>query len=313
MKSFAAIAIAFFFVTTGGDKADAAALRPALTVDADVVRLGDLFVDAGKKANAIVAAAPAPGGKTIFSAARLQSIARRAGLSWRPRSRHEKAVITRTGRLVSSGEIKNLIQSALTKKGMSRNNQIALSKENLTFHIGADDRRNVRIVQTRYNPQGNQFSAILSVPGDRSSSKRVQVTGSVYEIVNIPVLVRSVQRGEMIRSSDLDYVQKRRQAVGRNTILDIDRIIGKTPRRYLQTGKPIRMADLRMPILVSKGKLVTLTLKNRHMLITAQGKALEDGAKGDVIRVTNTRSRQTVQGVVTAPNRVSMRLTNILP
>jgi flagella basal body P-ring formation protein FlgA len=70
------------------------------------------------------------------------------------------------------------------------------------------------------------------------------------------------------------------------------------------------MSDLQMPVLVAKGKLVTLTLKNRHMLITAQGRALENGAKGDVIRVTNTRSRQTVQGVVIAPNQVSMQLSN---
>ena len=128
--------------------------------------------------------------------------------------------------------------------------------------------------------------------------------------MEVPVLARSIQRGETIRISDLEFIKQRRQTIGRNTITDTSRIVGKTPRRYLQTGKPIRMADLRMPILVARGKLVTLTLKNQHMLITAQVKALENGAIGDVIRVTNTRSRQTVQGVVIGPSQVAMQLVN---
>jgi flagella basal body P-ring formation protein FlgA len=310
MKFTAQIVTALFFLATGFGGATAAVLKSSITVETDVVRLGDLFVDSGAKKMAIVAAAPAPGAKIIFSAARLQSIARRAGLAWRPQSRHEKTVVTRTGRLVSSGEISGLVQSALIKEGMPADFQIALSKNNLTFHIAPEDNRDISIQQIRFNRQSKQFSAIVAVPEDRTSLKRVQVTGSVYEVMRIPVLARSMQRGEAIRESDLDFIKQRRGAVGRNTIMDVSRIVGKTPRRYLQTGKPIRITDLRMPILVAKGKLVTLTLKNQHMLITATGKALEDGAKGDVIRVTNTRSRQTVQGVVVAPNRVAMNLLN---
>ena len=214
----------------------------------------------------------------------------------------------RTGRLVSSGDIRKLILASLIKTGMPADHQIALSKNNLTLHIAAEDNREIRVAQTRYNPQGKQFSAIVEVPSGGSSHRRIQVTGSVYEVVNVPVLARSLQRGETIRARDLDFVKQRRKSIGRNTIIDISRIVGKTPRRYLQTGKPLRMADLRMPILVVKGKLVTLTLKNQHIQITAQGRALEDGAKGDVVRVANTRSRQTVQGVVVGPNLVAMQL-----
>ena len=310
MKLAANLVIALFFLGAGINDVTAAVLRPAITVDGDVVRLGDLFADAGKKQNSIVAAAPPPGARAVFNAARLRSIARRAGISWRPRSRHQNAVVTRIGRLVSSGDIRKLIQTALIKRGMPPDHQIVLSKNNLTLHIAAEDTREIRIAQTRYNPQGKQFSAIVEVPDDRSSHKRVQVTGSVYEVINVPVLARSIRRGETIRTRDLEFVKKRRKTIGRNTIIDISRIVGKTPRRYLQTGKPMRMADLRMPVLVAKGKLVTLTLRNQHILITAQGKALEDGAKGEVVRVTNTRSRQTVQGVVMGHNRVAIQLLN---
>jgi len=311
MKLTTGLITAYFVLSAGIGDATAAVLRPAITVDTDVVRLGDLFADVGEKQDAIVAAAPPPGEKAVFNAIRLQSIARRAGLSWQPQSRHESAVVRRTGRLISADDVRKLIQASLDKSGVPAGYQIALSKHDLTFHVAADDNRELRVAHTRFNPEGKQFSAIVEVPDDGSSYRRLQVTGSVYEVVNVPVLARSIQRGETIRARDLDFVQLRRKAIGRNTIVDSNLIVGKTPRRYLQTGKPIRMADIRPPVLVEKGKLVTLTLKNRHMLITAQGKALEDGAKGEVIRVSNTRSRQTVQGVVVAPNKVAIRLSDI--
>lgn len=311
MKSAFNLVIALFFLGSGVNDASAAVLRPAGTVNADVVRLGDLFVDAGEKQNSVVAAAPSPGAKLVFNAARLQSIARRAGLSWRPQNRHQKAVITRTGRLISTSDIRKSIQASLIKSGMSADHQIVLSKNNLTFHIAAEDDRNIRIAQTRFNPQAKQFSAIVEVPADRSSQKRIQVTGSVFEVVKIPVPARDIQRGETIRARDLDFIKQRRKTIGRSTVIDINSIIGKTPRRYLQSGKPMRIADLRLPVLVTKGKLVMLTLQNKHMLITAQGRALENGAKGEVIRVANTRSRQTVQGVVTGTNRVTIQLSSI--
>lgn len=312
MKTVLIPVIALFVVRAGLADAKAAVLRPAITVESDVVRLGDLFADVGKNRDHIVAAAPPPGEQAVFNALRLRTIARRAGLSWRPQSRHQNAVVMRTGRLVSSDEIKKLVQDALVKGGMPSEHRIVLAKSDLTLHIAADDKRSVRVAQTRFNPQGNQFSAIVEVPADGTSFQRMQVTGAIYEVVEVPVLARNIQRGEVIRTRDLDFVKLRRKAIGRNTIIDSRQIVGKTPRRYLQIGKPIRAADVQMPVLVAKGKLVTLTLNNRSMQITAQGKALEDGAMGEVVRVTNTRSRKTVQGVVVAPNRVAIRLADAI-
>ena len=118
MKLAANIVVALFLVTTAINDASAAVLRQAVTVDSDVVRLGDLFADSGDKRHSIVAAAPSPGANTIYHAARLQSIARRAGLSWRPQNRHQKVVVARAGRLISADEIRKLVFGALMKKGM---------------------------------------------------------------------------------------------------------------------------------------------------------------------------------------------------
>jgi flagella basal body P-ring formation protein FlgA len=43
------------------------------------------------------------------------------------------------------------------------------------------------------------------------------------------------------------------------------------------------------------------------MRLTAQGRALQDGAKGEVVRVVNTKSNTTVSGVVVADGKVTVQ------
>ena len=52
------------------------------------------------------------------------------------------------------------------------------------------------------------------------------------------------------------------------------------------------------PIMVAKNSLVTVRLQNERMQLTVQGRALEDGAEGDVVRVMNTSSNTVVSAVV---------------
>ena len=49
-----------------------------------------------------------------------------------------------------------------------------------------------------------------------------------------------------------------------------------------------------------------MVLQQKSMTLTAQGKALEAGTDGQVIRVVNTMSNRTVEAVVIGPNQVSV-------
>ena len=53
-----------------------------------------------------------------------------------------------------------------------------------------------------------------------------------------------------------------------------------------------------------KGSLVTLTVHTRYMLLQTNGQAVEDGARGEVVRILNLKSRKTVQGIVTGDGEV---------
>lgn len=308
LSRFLPYAIAFFFVGAAIDTTSAATLRNAVSVDRDVVRLSDLFIDAGKHGKTIVANAPAPGRSETFGAQQLQNIARRAGLDWYPESRYDRTVVRRPGDLISTDEVVSKLAHALRKAGLPADQRIKLSKKDLSIYVSKGHQNDIRISSPKFNIKNGTFSATVEIPRGKRGTERLQITGRTFSVMKVPVFARRLQRNDIIRQGDLDFIELPESAVGRNALLDPNKIIGKTPKRLIQTGKQIRNGDLKPPTIVKKGSLVTIVLRTKKMLITARGRAIDDGAKGEIVRVQNTRSRKTIEATVAGPSRVTIGL-----
>ena len=125
-------------------------------------------------------------------------------------------------------------------------------------------------------------------------------------MLNVPVLNRRVVKNELIRLEDIKWIQTPSERVQQDIVMHAEDIVGKTPKRGLRSGSPIRNSDVQHPILVKKGSLVTIVLQTPLMILTSQGRAIENGSNGDVIRITNTQSNKIVQAVVTAAGVASI-------
>jgi flagella basal body P-ring formation protein FlgA len=89
--------------------------------------------------------------------------------------------------------------------------------------------------------------------------------------------------------------------------VDAADLLGRTPRRGIAAMKPVSAADVMVPPLVKKGELVTVALQDGSISLTLQGRAMQNGAEGDIIRVVNTGSNKIVDGIVTGTQAVRVR------
>ena len=103
-----------------GAMADAAMLKPSASVDADMVRLGDIFEDAGPLADGIVARAPMPGRRYVLDSEWLDETARAHGLAWRPTTRFDRIVVERAGRAIGRDAFVDALRDAMRRQGDSR-------------------------------------------------------------------------------------------------------------------------------------------------------------------------------------------------
>ena len=156
-----------------------------------------------------------------------------------------------------------------------------------------------------FNPAQGRFAAEMVV-ADTRPVVRLPVSGRAYGVIQVPVLSRRIAPGDVIGPGDVDWQDVRADLTGSDIAATDAQLIGMTPRRGVPVSQPVRLRDLQSPRVVDKGSLVTITLATENLTLSAQGKALQDGGKGDVIRVVNTQSNRIVEATVAGPNTVAV-------
>lgn len=283
-------------------------LRANVVVNAPVIRLGDLFSDAGVRADATLAPAPPPGGKIVFDAAWLDARAREQNLSWQPRSRYDQATVERASEMIGVDAIAAELRRQLADQLPAGPVQLNLDNAALHLFVPAGTPTDIAVSNLTYNAQSGRLAAYVAAPADDPNAERIRVTGRVYRMVELPVLTRPVSPGETIADSDVETIAVHSDRMTESYVAAVADLVGKTPRRPIRPGEPIRPSDVQIPILIHKGDLVTVMLQTPTIVVTAQAKALEDGAQGAAIRVANTRSGRVLDGVATSSDTVSVTM-----
>ncbi len=109
------------------------------------------------------------------------------------------------------------------------------------------------------------------------------------------VAARDMPAGTVVTEADLAWDEN---VAGGMT--DPDLAIGKQVRVAIYEGRPVVAGALRVPVLVSRNQIVRIAYDTGALRIEAEGRALSEGAAGDLVRVMNLSSRKTISAVVAA-------------
>jgi len=292
--------------------ATAVMLKTSVKVDESVIRLGDLFTVTGDQAEAAVAYAPAAGKRASFDARWLYRVARAYRLNWRPINDRVRATVVRRSHIVSREEITDAVLGALAERGIAADMEIEFSNRFVKLHVPGNDLAGISVDDIDFDRRTRRFTAIISAPAGAPDAKQFRISGKLHETVDLPVLNHRVLAGDAIKPGDVKWIKVRARRLQPNTAMNETDIIGMTPRRGLRAGYPILLSSVRRPIMVAKGSLLTMYLQAPKMILTAQGKALENGSDGDVIRIKNTQSNKVIEAEIIGHGKAAVRLTTML-
>ena len=82
-------------------------------------------------------------------------------------------------------------------------------------------------------------------------------------------------------------------------IEDEEKMIGLAAKRFIPAKSPLTENQLQRPKLIKKGSIVNISLVNAYMRLRTQGKSLEDGSLGDMIRIKNIKTKKIILAKVT--------------
>lgn len=279
--------------------AGAATLRPLTTLHAPVVRLSDLFDDAGPLAGRVLGPAPAPGERIVVRARQLAAIARMFGVSWQPVSPGDSAVLERPGRALLRRDVVAALLPALAGAGAPGAADLAIALPGFTAPmVPADATTTTSVEQIDYDAGSGGFSANLLVTAPQMAPLRLRVAGRAEAMVHVLVPSHPLAAGAVLRPDDLTEMRLRAGTLRGEVARDPAQLIGMTLRRAAEPGRPVPLADLARPGTVMRGTPVLVRVATGNLSATTQGVALATGAPGDRIPVLNPASRMIVQALI---------------
>ena len=273
-------------------------LKNFASIKSDVVRLGDLFNGLDERAETAIARPPAPGERVELNSRWLTAVAQAYGIPWQPDSALDRVVVERAANTIDSNQIEPLLMEALAKRGLTGKSTLLLDNPGQRLVLPAEIEPTVAISSLSYEPNSGRFTARVVAPAEGPAHMLIVVTGRAVTMTEVPVLQGQVTPGEVIQAQDIAWISLRADRLSRNFVLESAELIGKSPRRPVALGEPLRASDLREPITIKKNSLVTIRLETDRMVLTAQGRSLEDGTAGGTIKVMNTKSNTVITAVV---------------
>jgi flagellar basal body P-ring formation protein FlgA len=303
MMRFLALLIALL---TSPIAAAAPLLKPAVTVRETVIRLGDLFDDVGERAQVAVATAPPPGSRMVLGSGWLAALADSQHIGWQPTSRFDQVVVERASRSIGADEISQSLLDALAERTPVANTELKLDAPALRLAVAAGNTGALAVDGLTLDSRSGRFSAFVSVPAADAAAERLRVSGRLIRMTEVPVPARALAAGEAIAAADLATVTVRADRVSSDMLLQASDLVGKAPRHSLRPGEPVRASEVEVPLVIHRGTLVTIVLETPALRLSAEGKAMDDGGMGAVIRVANTKSSRVIDAVVAGPSAVTV-------
>jgi flagellar basal body P-ring formation protein FlgA len=289
------------------------ALISSVTVSSDVVRIGDLVENAGPVADIPIFRAPDLGTTGEVATDRILDAIRPHQLIGIDTRGLADVIVTHASRAIPAREIADRIAQALAGQyGFDDAHDILVNLDGgvRTLEVEPSATGELRVIALAYDPRSMRFDVTFDLPDSVELRRQgARYTGTATETVDAIAVDRTVESGEVLKTSDLT-VLKRPKAQADSVLTDANAVAGLAARHQLRPGQPLAAADVMKPQIVLRNDSVTIVFQAPGVTLTLRGQAQDAGALGDTISVVNTESKRVIQAVVSGPDRVMVGPVN---
>ncbi|WP_434051192.1 MAG: flagellar basal body P-ring formation chaperone FlgA [Roseibium sp.] len=287
-------------------------LRSQVMTLSEIVTVGDFYSNAGTHAQKPLFRSPDMGTSGDVAANLVAERARAAGLTSAGTDGLRTVTVHRGATKINREQLAGLVKKALARRNAAID---PASLEVQLFHapnqILADPKAAdpVRIESVQWAEANGRF-VIQATVSVEHGTEPLTLSGIAQEMVEVMVLAQPLRRGDLLNEEDLTNVRMVRSSVPAGAVLSPDEIVGKEAKTNVRANTPLSRRTFQHPVLVGRGDKVTVTFNMPGLKLTSRAKALDDGAKGDVIDVMNLQSRRIVPAIVTSRGQVRVQTAN---
>jgi flagellar basal body P-ring formation protein FlgA len=286
-------------------------LRPSVTVTSDVVRIGDLIDNAGAVADVPIFRSPDLGTRGAVATDRIVDAIRPHHLIDIDTRGLAEVMVMRASRTITATDISTRIAQALAGHlglGEARNISVYFDRDVRDLHVEPDATGELQVLNLTYDPRSTRFDVTFDLASSPTLHRQpAHFTGTALETISAIAVTRPVDRGEILKESDLTVLRRPKSEA--NVLTAMSAVVGLAARHDLHPDQPLHSADVMKPEIIARNDTVTIVYQAPGITLTLRGQAQEAGALGDTIKVLNVESKRPVEGVIIGPGRVAVGQT----
>lgn len=191
---------------------------------------------------------------------------------------------------VTSDEVESIAATTLEAMGAGEHIAASLVGRYQRVIYRHDSPFNVELNISDYDARALRWHGDLIIQSNDEEVDAIPLSGRYEALIEVPVLTRRLHRSDIIEEADLEWVAVPEHRLRKDVLMSAEALIGKAPRRVISEGRPIREAEIENPVITNKGDIVQVIYTTPFMELRTIGMALEEGAKGDHIRIRNSES-----------------------
>jgi len=278
----------------------------AITIETSYVTLADLFPDVPEKlATTKVILTPQPGSSITLNQQWLSAVAHKYGIPYTPQSKFEVIKVIGASEVIPVEDVEHALQDHLVQILKNDSFSIKLDNGDIKLHFPKGKVGDMLVTNADVNSQQTRFTATVVLQHDSKELSRTKVNGRILALTSVPVLTRTVHRGETIQPEDVEWQTVLSSQVNQATIMDETSLVGASSNRQdLMPNRPLNKHDVSIPNLVLRNQAVSIVAASPYISITAKGKALENGGKDAYVKVMNVDSQRILHATVIGPQKV---------
>lgn len=291
---------------------DRPVLRSQVMTLSEIVTVGDFYSNAGTHASKPLFRSPDMGTSGNVPASTVAERARAAGLTSAGTDGLRTVVVHRGATKIDRDQLANLVRNALVERHAGIHpDSLDVKLHQAPNRVLADPKAAdpIRIERVDWVQASGRFVVQASIAVELGSEP-LTLTGIAHEMVEVVTLAQPLRRGEILKEEDLTTTRLARTKTPAGAVMDPSEITGKAARTGMRANVPLSRRDFQRPILVERGDKVTVTFNMPGMKLTSRAKALDEGAKGDVIDVMNLQSRRIIPATITSRGQVRVHAAN---
>jgi flagella basal body P-ring formation protein FlgA len=162
-------------------------------------------------------------------------------------------------------------------------------------------------VESLGEPAAGKLPLRVSVTVDNAAATKFLATATVDDWRAIPVLNKTIERGMLIAEGDYELVRFNLSELPSDVASSPQQVVGRAAKSRIPAGESVRRSMIDIPPTIAKGTKINARYAVGGLMVTVSAVAVDDGLKGEIIRLRNEASNKIFKGSVIDEKTVEVK------